>query len=536
MPTIHEYEKTLREMVSTLNLSITSPKEKPREKELGDFRIISAAKIMSELETGNTAFVADTGTGKTIVSFLIFLFLHRNEKKRTLFLVPQVVLAGQHNVLLNGVAKEHSPSSLIITGATKQKNRDWKSPSIIFATPQTFFKEYSKGTAKINDFHFVVFDEFHRGQGKYDYVPIANLFKENNVPILLLSASPGGNKEKIAKVKNTFGIKHWVRGMVAMPEKEENILIVKPDETLENIDKHFLSMFRSAENQLVALKLLKNNFSSKETQIEMFALPEIEAKPQILPIKKLEEIKDEIFKLPTRKRYEAFSIYGIYMKLRYAYGTCMTEGYETFLYYIGKLKEKDRKDQIKSKGELKTTTHRFLTHPRMESVIQLAEDNRDYHPKVQKLISLIRFFTNRRGLIFVGEKETGLCLNRRLSKFGISTEVLFGGRGKSIKHQNHVISSLMNGTLNFAVSTSVVKEGLNIPEMDVVVHYSLSKTGIELIQGNGRIGRTYPGKIYFIVLDHFLDRSMYWSTKRQVQTMNRIVGSKNIYEPTFSFI
>jgi len=94
----------------------------------------------------------------------------------------------------------------------------------------------------------------------------------------------------------------------------------------------------------------------------------------------------------------------------------------------------------------------------------------------------------------------------------------------------------MNGTLNFAVSTSVVKEGLNIPEMDVVVHYSLSKTGIELIQGNGRIGRTYPGKIYFIVLDHFLDRSMYWSTKRQVQTMNRIVGSKNIYEPTFSFI
>lgn len=537
MPTTYEYEKALREMVSTLNLSITSPKEKPREKELSDFRIISAAKIMSELETGNTAFIADTGTGKTIVSFLISLFLHKNEAKRTLFLVPQVVLAGQHNTLLGDVAKEHTPSSQVITGATKHKNRDWKNPSIIFATPQTFFKECSKGVTKVDDFHFAIFDEFHRGQGKYDYVPIANLFKKNDIPILPLSASPGGNEKKITKVKNTFGIKHWVRGTVTMPEKEENVLIVKLDGVLENIDRHFLSMFRSAENQLIALGLLKNRFFQGENQMEMFAIPKIETKPQIpLSLKKLDSIKEAAFNLPMRKRYEALSVYGIYMKLHHAYTTCMTEGYETFLSYIKKLKEKDREEQIENGKEKRTTTHRFLTHPKMEMVIRLAEENRDYHPKVQRLISLIKFFTNRKGLIFVGEKETGLYLNKRISKLGVSTDVLFGGRGKSIKHQNHVISSLMDNTLDFAVSTSVVKEGLNIPEMDVVIHYSLSKTGIELIQGNGRIGRTYPGKTYFLVLDHFLDRSMHWSTKQQIQTMNRVVGSSNIHEPTFSFI
>ena len=516
------YNTALKEMVFSLNLSIVSPKEESRREELFDFRISSAAKILEGIETGNTAFVADTGTGKTIVAFLVSLFLHTQEEKRTLFLVPQRILAGQHKALLQNIAKENAPESRVIIGTTKKKDRDWNRSPFTFATPQTFLKEMGRGNTHPTNFHFLVVDEFHKGQGKYAYVPLVHMFKEHRIPILPLSASPGGNEEKIAIIKEIFGIKHWIRGSIAMPEKKENVTVVNLDAVLKVLDQKFLSMFRSAEHQLKECGFL----NYKSNQMDFFKSDSnFKKKSHILSQRELVSLKKEIDEF-RYTHYEALSLYGIYMKLRHAYSVCMTESYHTFLSFTQRLEEKNA-----SRGS-RTSIHRFLHHPHMQDIINLAYKHKDEHPKALSLLSLANLEKEGRGIIFVGEKETGLYLHDRLSQSGLNTDILFGGVGKSLKHQNQVILSLTNGSLQFAISTSVVKEGLNIPEIGVVIHYSLSKTGIELIQGNGRVGRTFPGKIHFIILSHPLDSAMYWSAKRQLRVMRKVIEEKT---PIFQF-
>ena len=75
-----------RDSINKLNLSLSSPKEEARKEEVENFRIDSAVKSLNILKTENVGIIADTGTGKTVISFIDIL-IHKieNENHRVLF-------------------------------------------------------------------------------------------------------------------------------------------------------------------------------------------------------------------------------------------------------------------------------------------------------------------------------------------------------------------------------------------------------------------------------------------------------------------
>lgn len=518
-----------RDSINKLNLSLSSPKEETRKEEVENFRIDSAIKSLNILKTENVGIIADTGTGKTVISFIDIL-IHKieNENHRVLFLVPRRSLAHQHEKLFHKVEREGTTQTAVFIGGVKIKDRKWydKRKKIIFATPQMFMNDVKRGIADIEFFDDIVMDEFHHSRGNYDYVKVAELAEQYHKKIIGLSASPGDTEEKINKLKKSSRISNFIRVEVSTPKKLEDVIFAEPDETLLSIEQQFFKLFSAVEKRLeqngIFLKrsredlgqyLLNGTLSILEKTIQYETLREKE-------LKAIGKSIDAISNYEPKK-WKALMWYAVYRKLKHAYAVCITESYVTFLTYVEKIK----KDKTKA-------SEKILASKVFQDIVSLAEEHKNEHPKVLALIKNARYLyrLKMKTIIFVGEKVTGEYIKGIMNNKIPISEVVFGGQ-KNVKNQLETIEKLKDGGLMFLVSTSVIEEGLNVPEVDAVVHYSMPMTEIARIQRNGRTARVETGNVVFIVLNHSLDKALYWMTFRGEQNMKNLLKKlENIKE------
>lgn len=510
-----------REKIQALNLSLSSPKEEARKEELENFRIDSAIKSLNILKTENVGIIADTGTGKTPISFIdILMHKTENENHRVLFLVPRRSLAYQHEKLFHKVEKDGLTQTAVFIGGIKLKDRKWydKRKKIIFATPQMFMNDIKRGVADIEFFDDIVMDEFHHSQGNYDYVRIAELAEQYHKKIIGLSASPGNTEEKIEKLKKSSKIPNFIRVEVPTPKKLEDVVFAEPNEALLSVEQRFFKLFSAVEKRLeqngifLARKredlgqyLLDGKLSILEKTLHYETIRE----------KELKMIGKSIDTMPQYepKKWKALMWYAVYRKLKYAYAVCITESYTTFLTYVEKIKNDGTK-----------ASQKILASSVFQEIISLVEKHKDEHPKILALIKNARhlYRLKMKTIIFIGEKVTGEYIKEIMNKKVPISEVVFGGQ-KNAKKQLETIERLKDGELTFLISTSVIEEGLHVPEVDAVVHYSMPMTERSRIQRNGRTARVKTGNVVFITLNHPLDRALYWATFRGEREMVNIL-------------
>ncbi|OMJ12498.1 ATP-dependent DNA helicase MPH1, partial [Smittium culicis] len=68
-----------------------------------------------------------------------------------------------------------------------------------------------------------------------------------------------------------------------------------------------------------------------------------------------------------------------------------------------------------------------------------------------------------------------------------------GSKGLSQKEQKKVVEDFSKGIFNVLIATCVAEEGLDIGEVDLVIHYDAPRSPIQLLQRTGRTGRTRKG-------------------------------------------
>jgi Fanconi anemia group M protein len=69
------------------------------------------------------------------------------------------------------------------------------------------------------------------------------------------------------------------------------------------------------------------------------------------------------------------------------------------------------------------------------------------------------------------------------------------------------------------VSTSVAEEGLDVPEVDLVLFYEPVPTAIRSIQRKGRTGRQTEGKVVVLLANDTRDEAFFWISRRREQEM-----------------
>ena len=497
----------LSEIVDSLLLSL---EESERGKE--PFWKENAKKTIISLEKGqNAGVIAETATGKTIIALLISAAYILVENYRVLFLAPRRILVHQHQALLNSIGSSLNITTKVIIWGVK--NREWKDnkDSIIFATPQMFLSDAKKGLVSVEDFNLIIFDEFHRAVGKYSYVKIAGLGKASNKKIIGLSASPGHTDEKIELLKKESGIQTLIQAKREMPKKLEDLILVEPDKIILDIEEKFLLLLGEIEKEmkLCGAETRGEGTTSFSSLNQAYPIPESF-------LKKMYSYAESL-NLECSERWDLLSLLAAYRKLKYAYKVCLTESYETFLQYARKLETEDKTKAAR----------RIFFSPIFSEIVEMSSEFKDKHPKVLAFLENARwlFRYGMRGIVFVGEKTTGIYLKDILNRRIPLAETIFGGRGKKdVKLQQESIEKLKKKELFFLVATSVIEEGLNVPEIDVVVHYSSPVTEISKIQRSGRTARTKTGNVIYIVLNHRIDKMRYWKTLRREKQMKKLLN------------
>ncbi len=464
----------------------------------------AAKEILKKINISNIGFVAQTGSGKTIVAFYCLSAL----KKRTLFLAPTRILCRQHHKFYKQVTDKND--SRVIVGDDSIKSRNWRNldDNLVFATPHVFLADRKKSLVDISDFDLLIIDECHKASKNYPYVEIAQRFNALNKRIITMSASPGKNKEVIELISNNLKVGKWQKSEIETPKKT-NVPIFIP------LNLQLLEA-KSLIDELKRINIVEiKNLSSFETLLKKSEIDEIK---DFIPMSLYQKISQKSEKISGENFYLAKMILAKYLKITHLEGLILTESYYNFLKYLEKLKKQNSK-----------SGNQILLSKQIRKLTIIASSNLHKHPKVEKFLEVLKEekAKNNQGLIFFSNKEVALYLEKLLKTQGLKSACLFGGQGRSTKKQQAVIKAVKEKEVDFVLATSVVEEGLNVPSFNFVLNYSLPTAPVSQLQRAGRTGRFNEGLVYYLIMEIDYEKIKFFSNFRSLKKMDEIVYKKN---------
>ncbi len=134
--------------------------------------------------------------------------------------------------------------------------------------------------------------------------------------------------------------------------------------------------------------------------------------------------------------------------------------------------------------------------------------------KLESLHKLLAFSGSGSGIIFCNYKESIREVSSSLSTKKISHGVFYGGMDQ--KDRERTLIKFRNGTHRLIIATDLAARGLDIPEIDFIIHYELPLKRQEFIHRNGRTARMHDTGIAYVLqwkkeeLPEFIPQSSYW--------------------------
>ena len=118
--------------------------------------------------------------------------------------------------------------------------------------------------------------------------------------------------------------------------------------------------------------------------------------------------------------------------------------------------------------------------------------------KLQTLLKLLCTLGTQKSLVFVGYRESVERVGGFLEKQGIMADIFHGGMEQ--RDRERALYRFMNGSCNVFVSTDLASRGLDITDVDNIIHYHLPLNEEACTHRNGRTARwDMKGSAYFIV-------------------------------------
>jgi Fanconi anemia group M protein len=157
-----------------------------------------------------------------------------------------------------------------------------------------------------------------------------------------------------------------------------------------------------------------------------------------------------------------------------------------------------------------------------------AEDFDDLHPKFRQtrvlLAQTLGIGGGERVIVFTESRDTAEALTDFLSEsFDVRRFVGQGDKegsdGMTQKEQGETLDAFRAGEFDVLVSTSVAEEGLDVPEVDLVLFYEPVPTAIRSIQRKGRTGRQDEGRVVVLMAEDTRDEAFFWISRRREQEM-----------------
>lgn len=128
----------------------------------------------------------------------------------------------------------------------------------------------------------------------------------------------------------------------------------------------------------------------------------------------------------------------------------------------------------------------------IKSVVSEAAD------KLEALFSLICKIGNRSTLVFCNHREAVDRISALLWNMGLDHGVFHGGMEQEDREK--ALLKFRNGSYRFLITTDLASRGLDIPEIEFVVHYQLPHNEEAFLHRNGRTARMHSSGTAYVIL------------------------------------
>lgn len=502
--------------------------------------------IFNSSKNKNSLIVLPTSLGKTVISALICAeILYNYKQSRILIMAPTRPLVLQHLLSFSSFLKVLDDQKILVTGKISPSTRkmiwDNKTIKLIFATPEVIRNDLNESRLDLKDFGLIVFDEAHRAIKDYAYTLISKKYIQQspNPHIVAMTASPGSDKNRIQQICNNLYIEH-------IEYRNEEDADVKPYvnpielewEFLELSEKYrqiillFKSMLQEKLRWLIFRGLIKKNNIDYVFKRDLLELAEVLQRNLKFS---LNEEKGPLY-LALLNQSAALS-------LMYCIELIESQGPFSLKTFIKRMES--------SEGKAHSL---ILKDSRMKDIFKLLE-NVTEHPKLIYILDLCKkekldtsankntnvLLNNSQSsqiLIFSHYRDTATHIVEELNKTGIKSFRFVGQStrnndiGMNQNEQSVILDSFRKKEFNVLVATSIAEEGLDIPEVKLVIFYEPVASEIRHIQRKGRTGRKSSGNVIILAAKDTVDMRILFASKRRIEKMKTIFKSmKTILNP-----
>jgi len=480
--------------------------------------------IFNTSTTKNCLVVLPTGLGKTLISLLLATFRLKNyPKSKILMLAPTKPLAEQHLETFKKHLKLKEEEMVLFTGFVKPEKRAelWKTAKVIISTPQGIENDIIANRTPLADVSLLVFDEAHRAVKDYSYVFIAKQYdlQSKHTRILGLTASPGSDIAQIEEVcQNLF-----VEAVEIRTNDDDDVKPFIKEVKVEWVEIDFPESLNNIRKDL--------SICQKDKLMQVKDLGYLEGTPSNYTKTLLLSIQADLRGRISsgEKDYpilKSISLLAEVMKVQHALELLESQGLESLQKYFNKLESQAVSTTVKAVKNLVKDTNFLRAKKKLEKLIEEGVE----HPKIEILNNLIKEEIKKNKdvkiIVFTQFRSSSSKIKKLLDNLSLKSKMFIGQaskeeKGLSQKEQKEIIQQFSQGKFNCLISTSVGEEGLDIPQVDLVIFYEPVPSSIRTIQRRGRTGRLEEGRVIVLMTKKTRDEAYRWSSHHKENRMYR---------------
>jgi ERCC4-related helicase len=460
-------------------------------------------------------------------------------------MAPTKPLVSQHMISFLSALKMPEDSIAVVTGKNSPQTRmaiwNQKESRLVFATPEVIKNDLVERRLSLDEFSLLVFDEAHRAVKDYAYTLIAKYYvQQSSHPVILaMTASPGSDRDRIEEVCNNLSIEK-------IEYRNEDDVDVKqyinPIDTTwkwftipqeyKYISTSLRSMLENKLQFLIKRGLLRKKYTQWIFKSDLLKLGE---EIQYKINSRQEELRGPLY-LALMQQSSALT-------LMYCVELIESQGSASLKAFLERIEREGGKAH-----------QSLLNDNRIKEIQTLLNSLRIEHPKTRYLVELLNGYYNTyhsdtdrknnsipkssdliskrpKALVFTHYRDTARKVVEILTENGIKASRFVGqakrelDMGMDQNEQSAILQSFRDGEFDVLVATSIAEEGLDIPQVDLVVFYEPIPSEIRYIQRRGRTGRKSSGRVIILAAKDTIDERYLYASKRRMEKMKQILST-----------
>ena len=120
------------------------------------------------------------------------------------------------------------------------------------------------------------------------------------------------------------------------------------------------------------------------------------------------------------------------------------------------------------------------------------------------IVNVLRYFEAKNALVFCGTRAAVRHMTSRFANRGFSVVALSGELSQS--ERTHSLQALRDGRARVCIATDVAARGIDLPNLDLVIHAEIPKSREMLLHRSGRTGRAGRKGVCVLIVPHNLRR------------------------------